>query len=185
MTLGPNQGAGDTLNPPMNFRFIALAVLPASLLLAVACGDDDLGTIDNAKTATPGGSPTAASAFGPAPVLGGNVLEVTPQHAATVPQASTRSPNPQQPRGICAKVSFEGLPQYGQWFRMALDGNEVTEELTWILPTQNNPTGGTVCFAPTEGLSVGEHATAISVQDPSNPSAASKQVVAWKFAVSE
>lgn len=168
---------------PMNLRRLALAALPSALLFVAACGDgDDIGTIDNARTSTP---LSGDARFGTGPRLGGNILEISPTHAQAVKQATTRSPNPQDPKGVCATVSFNGLPETGQWFRMAVDGIEVTDKLTWIVASREAPTGGKVCFAPAEGLTVGDHAIALSVQDPNNPNADERQLAAWKFAVTE
>ncbi len=66
---------------------------------------------------------------------------------------------------------------------MAIDGTEVTTELTWIVSSNESPTGGTMCFAPEGGLTVGKHDVAISVQDPNNIQARTKQLVAWRFEV--
>lgn len=151
--------------------------LAAALLLA-ACGDGP----DPVPTPSP--TPDVGE-FGPPPDLGGNILKVSPPHGVTVSQASTRSPDPSRPGGICAEVSFQGTPQYGQWFRMAVDGVEVTDRLTWVIPTQEDPKNGRVCYAPAEGLAPGRHEAALAVQDPLNPSAPTKQVVGWAFMVTE
>ena len=169
----------------MKLRRSFLAVVPAVLLLAAACGDGSIKTIDEAATSTPGPGGTAEARFGKAPTLGGNILEVSPKHAEMIRQGATRSPNPNQPQGVCARTSFQGLNGNAQWFRMAIDGVEVTTELVWIIASEDNPTGGIVCFAPAEGITVGDHSAAISVQDPNNPSAPRRQLVAWKFAVIE
>ncbi|GIW17910.1 hypothetical protein [Tepidiforma sp.] len=164
--------------PVPSRRFLLAAALPALLLAGAACGDGP----DPVPTPTP--TPDA-SQFGPAPKLGGNILKVYPEHGSTVTQASTRSPDPSRPGGICAEVSFEGTPQYGQWFRMAVDGVEVTDRLTWVIPTRDQPQNGRVCYAPPEGLQPGKHEAALAVQDPLNPNAPTKQVVGWAFMVSE
>ncbi|WP_322797063.1 hypothetical protein [Tepidiforma sp.] len=163
-------------------RFAAAAALLgcAGLWLA-ACGDGP-----DVPPATPTAAPTVnTDEFGPAPKLGGNILKVWPEHGSTVTQAQTRSPNPANPSGVCAEVSFEGTPQYGQWFRMAVDGVEVTSELTWVIPTREAPKNGRVCYAPPEGLAPGRHEAALAVQDPGNLNAPSKQVVGWAFEVVE
>lgn len=164
----------------MKFRFFVPVALAGAALLFTACGDGP-----DAPAATPGatGTPGIPEDFGPAPVLGGNITSITPEHGASVTQASTRTTNLGNPRGICAEVTFDGLPQYAQWFRMAVDGVEVTEELLWIVPTREQPTTGKVCFTPEAGLAVGKHTAALAVQDPNNPLADSKQVVGWAFEV--
>ncbi|MBA4179476.1 MAG: hypothetical protein C0506_02710 [Anaerolinea sp.] len=174
---------------------VLLAVLPAALALFAACGDgpdnpSGGGVPTPIRTpvpnATPDGSPTRKPIpddFGPAPALGGNVLKVSPAHAEKVKQAATRTANPQRPAGLCAEVTFEGLPENAQWFRIAFDDREVTSKLVWIVATQTNPRDGKVCYAPEEGFTVGKHSAAISVQDPRNALAASKQVVGWAFEV--
>lgn len=169
----------------MNLRILLPVAFAGAAFLFTACGD---GPDTPATTATPGAPGVTGTAgipedFGPAPVLGGNITSITPEHAAKVTQASTRTVNLGDPKGICAQVTFDGLPQYAQWFRMAVDGVEVTEELLWIVPTREAPTTGKVCFVPEAGLAVGKHTAAIAVQDPNNPLAESKQVVGWAFEV--
>lgn len=183
MTLGPEGRADANLGGTMNFRPVVLFALPLALL-AAACGDgpDDGAETPTAQASAPSGS---SDDFGPAPTLGGNIVKVSPAHAALVKQVSTRSPNATRPNGVCVEVSFEDLPESGRWFRLALDGTEVTTELTWLVSSNTNPTGGTMCFAPTEGIAVGKHTAAVSVQDPNNIQARSRQIVAWKFEVIE
>lgn len=131
-------------------------------------------------TPTPTVDPTG---FGPPPALGGNVLAVRPEHAERIRQAETRSPNPTDPRGVCAEVSFADLPETGRWFHMAVDGELVTPELTWIVSSRESPEGGIMCYAPEEGLAVGRHDAAVSVVDPTDPNARPRQIVAWAFEV--
>lgn len=183
MTLGPEGPPDANLGITMNFRAIFLIALPF-VLFAAACGDgpdDGAGTPTAQASATSGGSDD----FGPAPTLGGNIVKVSPAHAAQVKQVSTRSPNATRPNGVCVEVSFEDLPELGRWFRLALDGTEVTTQLVWRLGTNTDPTGGTMCFAPAEGIAVGKHTAAVSVQDPNNIQARTRQIVAWKFEVIE
>lgn len=182
----------------MNLRFLVLsAALPAVLLAAAACGGDSgSSTIDSARTIaaktptssvtpdTPTPKPTIdPEALGPPPVLGGNITKITPEHGARVKQAATRSPNPNNPGGICADVTFDGLPENAQWFRMAFDGDEVTQKLTWIVSSNVAPKDGRVCYAPAEGFKEGRHSVALAVQDPRNPQVPTRQIVAWKFDV--
>lgn len=163
-----------------------LLVIPAFAALivaAVACGDGPAKRPD-AGTPAPGATrPGIPADFGPAPTLGGNVKTITPAHATLVSQASTRSPNAGVPKGLCAEVSFDGLPENAQWFRIAFDDKEVTPKLTWIVASTTDPKNGKVCYAPAEGFPVGKHSAALSVQDPRNPTAPTKQVVAWAFEV--
>lgn len=180
----------------MRFRLLlAVPGLLSALALGAACGDGpDSSSGEGVPTpirtpvpnTTPDGSATRKPIpddFGPAPTLGGNVLKISPGHAEKVKQAATRTTNPQRPVGLCAEVSFEGLPENAQWFRIAFDEKEVTSKLVWIVATQTNPKDGKVCYAPEEGFTVGKHSAAISVQDPRNALAASKQVVGWAFEV--
>ncbi len=147
-------------------------------LLASACGDGP----DAGPTPTPTVDP---SAWGPEPVLGGNITVVSPAHATSVPRAQTAMVGEFSPRGVCAEVNFEGLPQSGQWFRMAVDGQEVTasSDVYWFLSGQD-ATEGTICYAPQAGLEPGRHTAAISVQNPTNPAADPRQIVGWEFEVS-
>lgn len=189
MAHGSKPEAGATLrSTPMNLRKPFLAVTLCAALGIAACGD---GADDDAKS-TPGPESTAAPGipgdFGEAPKLGGNITAITPAHAARVKQATTRSPNPSRPNGLCAEVNFDDFAGQDtlRWFRIAYDKTEVTGDLTWALaPKEADRKGGTVCFAPTEGLAVGKHTAAISVQDPNNPAAPTKQILAWAFEVIE
>jgi hypothetical protein len=160
---------------------LALVAVGALSVLLLGGGDDDGGSgadPDATATLTPGD-------FGPPPTLGDWVLEVFPIHASIIPQSGTRTPNPNNPSGVCIEASFHDLPQNGLWFRMVVDGAEVTDSpgAVWIVTTEVNPEGGTFCYAPTEGFEVGVHEAAVSVQDPNNPQAAIRQLVGWKFEV--
>ena len=170
----------------MKIRTLLAAPAFALILFATAaCGDGP------AKTAGGGavGAPVSATApaipadFGPAPKLGGNVKTISPAHAAQVKQASTRSPVAATPKGLCADVNFDGLPENGLWFRVAFDGKEVTTKLSWAVDSKENPTNGRLCYAPAEGFPVGKHSAALSVQDPNNPAAPTRQIVGWAFEV--
>jgi hypothetical protein len=158
-----------------------LAPLPLlAFSVFAACGD---GPDAPPPTATPT-APANTDRFGPAPVLGGNIEVVTPEHASSVPRASTAMVGQVAPRGVCAQVNFEGLPQSGQWFRMAVDGEEVTasSDVYWFISSQQAE-GGTICYAPAAGLEPGLHTAAISVQDPTNPAAPTRQIIGWSFEV--
>lgn len=186
LSLRSKDVAGDTLGKPqMNLKHLMFLTAPLAMLLLASCGDGPTTTVDSV---TPQPSVTRSgleAEFGPEPVLGDNILKVTPAYAQQVKQAATRTPNPNQPSGVCAQVSFDGLPDTGRWFRMAIDGTEVTTELTWIVSSKDTPTGGTMCYAPEKGIAVGKHDAAISVQDPNNIQAKTKQLVAWRFEVIE
>ena len=41
------------------------------------------------------------------------------------------------------------------------------------------------CSAPQDGLSVGHHQVAVSLQDPSNPNAGPRELVQWEFDVTQ
>ena len=171
---------------PMNRRLFALAGLPLLLLAAAACGD---GPDAPRETPTPRATPTSAATggFGPAPVLGGNILKVSPGYAARVTRASTITSNPLVPKGVCVDVDFAGLPTTGQAFRFIVDEKDVTAggDTVWKVDSTTSPKDGTLCYAPKEGLTVGVHSAAVGVQDSNNVQAPFKQVVAWKFEVTE
>lgn len=173
----------------MRIRYLFLAALPAALMLFAACGDgaDTSGTPTVAATEE-GGTPAATPrGHGPAPVLGGNIEQISPAHAASVPRASTITRDPGSPRGVCATVNFDGVPTNGQAFRFIVDGQDVTAagETVWILPDAVSPTGGTFCFSPKAGLQLGRHTAAIGVQASANVTDDYKQIVAWAFDVTE
>jgi hypothetical protein len=158
--------------------FVALALA----LVAVACGDGA-----DAPTSTPTATPAAADSadngpFGRAPQLGENVTDVAPKHASSVRRATLRPTSFDRPGGICFDVNFEGFDSGNlQWFRFALDGVEQTTELTWFPRAEN--TQATGCYMPTELPAVGVHEAAVSVQNPSNLSEPTRQVVEWAFEV--
>ena len=159
------------------------AILAGLAAFAMACGDGpDKPVTPTPSTAAPTGSQTAAP-WGPAPKLGDNITAISPGHAERVTQQSTRTANPLKPNGVCFSASFEGTPEYGQWFRMALDDKEVTTKLVWIVPPENAPTAGRACYAPVEGIPAGRHTAAVSVQNPRNPTEPTRQIVAWAFEV--
>jgi hypothetical protein len=174
---------------------IALPAILALLAVAAACGDgpDKSAGSPGAATATtaaptPITTPAAAGTkrpadpFGPAPRLGGSIDKISPEHAASVTQASTRSPNPQRPNGACAEVNFRTNAQDFRWFRMAFDGEEVTTELTIIAPSQDSEVGK-VCYGPEAGFAAGRHQVALSVEDPDSVTRGPIELVAWEFNV--
>lgn len=181
----------------MNVRALLAATAIAALLpLSVACSTSSSKTTDSGgklaqtpanQTVAPtkAGSPTPVvpDDFGPAPVLGGNITAISPKHAAKVTQASTRSPNPQIPGGVCAEVNFTDLPENFQWFQMAVDDQRVTQKLTLVASTTVDPKNGKICYAPTEGLAVGKHTAAIAVQAPRDANVPTRQLVSWAFEV--
>jgi hypothetical protein len=184
----------------MKARYLIPSVAAAALLLLggacstasdkTAAGGADLArTPENttptaAPTAPPGsGSPSATPELGPAPLIAGNITAISPKYAAKVKQVDTRSPNPQQPRGVCADVNFTDLPENFQWFRMAFDNAEVTQKLVLIASSAQAPEDGRICYAPTEGFTVGRHTVAVSVQSPRDTSAPTRQIVSWAFDV--
>ncbi len=168
------------------------------VLGASACGDGPdrpdvppTASAKNTATAVPttaAGTPKAAATrnpgvYSPAPILGDNITKVSPVHATKVAQLQTLSLNPARPGGICAEVTFDGLPENAQWFRMAVNGVEVAQKLSWFVGTNETPKEGTVCYGPKEGLPVGFIQVAIVVQNPNNINEPTRQVVAWEFDV--
>lgn len=167
----------------MKLRLCLAAFALAGGAFIAACGDGpDEASPTAATTATR--VPTAVpGSFGTAPKLGGNVTLVAPAHASSVPQALTKLRGNNK-AGVCAEVNFDGIASgNGQWFRMAVDGEEVTPKLYWFVNDASAPTGGTVCHIPVEGLSVGRHNAAITVTDPRSNTASPRQIVAWEFEV--
>lgn len=120
--------------------------------------------------------------FGLPPTLGGNVVEVIPAHGSRVAQSETRSGTLNAPSGVCVRANFEGLPERTLWFRMAIDGVEVTDRLVWFLSAQD-ALEGTACYRQAEGLPVGLHSAAVVVQNPFNLNEPPRQLVAWAFEV--
>jgi hypothetical protein len=171
---------------------IVLPAVLAMLALAAACGDgaDKPSGSPTVSAPTAGASTTPAATgtkrptdpFGPAPKLGGSMDKISPEHASTVAQATTRSPNPQRPNGACAEVNFRTNAQDFRWFRMAFDGAEVTTKLTLVAPAEDSDVGK-VCYAPSGGFAVGRHQVALSVEDPDNVTRGPIELIAWEFNV--
>ena len=153
-----------------SFRGLLLA---ATLAVGAACGGEGEG---DATQSPP--------SFGPTPALGGHVLAVFPEHGASIAQAATKTVDPTSPQPPCFSADFTGLAEQAQWFRVKVDGVEVTPKLTWVVPSNPRP-GATPrgCFATAEGLSVGRHTVTVLVRDPRDAKAADRQVVSWSFDV--
>jgi hypothetical protein len=159
----------------------------------VACGSNkDTTALSGANLAktpenrltTPTATPLPLSSTNePAPVLGGNITAISPQHGAKVKQAATTSPDPNKPRGVCAAVNFKDLPENFQWFRMVFDGQEVTQQLSLVATTDVDPQNGEICYAPAKGFSIGHHIAGVAVQSPRDPNAETRQIVQWSFDV--
>jgi hypothetical protein len=177
----------------MKMRTIPVGLLLAALAgFLAACGDGpDTPATPILNTSTPSGATSAASgvasptpALGPAPTLGRYVLSITPGHGEKVTRESTKTLNPARPQGLCFTADFTEAPEQAQWFRIAFDGQEVTTKLTWIVSTGTaSDKQGRACYAVAEGLSVGRHTAAISVQDPKALNQPARQTVAWAFDV--
>lgn len=175
---------------------LALCAAAGVAAFAASCGDDGSTTVDSyrqlSKSVTPAASASASGTaaasgtttqFGPAPKLGGNVIKVQPAHAERIAQPLTRAATPDQPKGLCFEASFSGLDGNIQWFRLVLDGQEVTPKLTWAVSSATNPTGGRACYPLKDGIPVGVHTAAVSVQNPNNPNEPPRQLVGWGFEV--
>jgi hypothetical protein len=164
---------------PVRYAVLAGAVLlvgVAAVVAVLAFGGDDDGAAVPTSTPDPAG-------FGPAPILDGNIIEVSPEHGATVTQESTRTIDPNDPRGVCVRVRFEDT--HGQWYRMAVNGEEVTSQGIWDFTRVDVDDTGRLCYDPAEGLPVGRIQAAVSVQDPQVFGAPPREVVGWEFDVVE
>lgn len=187
---------------PHNLRAPLVGLLVAvTLALAAACGGSSSNkTIKNAgdiaknspsasaaANATPTPAPSAVTEFGVPPVLGGNVTDVAPGWGKSVTHAQTLKADTDKNTAVCGKINFDPPVQNIQWFRMAVDGTEVTTQATVAVRTDSSDKvqGSAICWAPKDGkgLSAGIHSAAISVQNPQDPQAAIVQTVSWKFRV--
>lgn len=167
---------------PRNVVLVSVAVLLVFVVAGAAVwaggNSDDPGAPQSPQsTAT-----IPIDEFGPAPTLGGWVLDVFPAHASAVPQELTRGDN-SGARGVCFEASFHDLPENALWFRMAVDDKEVTTQGVWTVSSRDAPEGGRFCYDPPEGLSVGLHTAAVTVQNPNNPAEETRQAVGWAFEV--
>lgn len=185
-THGSPRGGGD----PLRYVLLGGGVLALGVLVFFSVtmfmsddGDDDFelpaGTDEPMATADPEG-------FGEAPELDGNIVGLWPNHGESVTQGSTRTPNPREPGGVCADIVFEETT--GVWYRMAINGREVTTETTWDLTEAEDPQRpdiGRLCYAPEEGVEVGRVQAAVSVKDPENADGPPAEVIGWEFEVTE
>ena len=169
---------------------LGILALIASGMLAASCGNDSGSTASVPATKKPGGvgttlgtTPAVNPTFGPTPEIKDNIEKIFPTYGQKLTQAATRTADPGVPRGVCVQVNFKGLDGNAQWFRMALDGAEVTQKLSWAVDSFDNPTAGRVCYSPAEGFTIGRHFVAVEVRDPRNGAAQSKQIASWGFEV--
>ncbi|MGE0601999.1 MAG: helix-turn-helix transcriptional regulator [Dehalococcoidia bacterium] len=109
------------------------------------------------------------------------VVVVTPGDGTEVSQASTRSSEPGDINGACAAIRFVSPAVNGQWFRLWLDGTEVTDQSTWVLPG-TQPEEGKLCYAPEEGFAVGTHSARLEIGDPAGGSPPPGET-SWSFVV--
>ena len=168
-----------------NLRAFTIGLTLIAAATALACGDgpDAADTTPTSSPSLPSGA-TPTQAIGPNPVLGNYVTAISPGNGDKVTQESTRTLDPQRPRGVCFSASFRETPEQAQWFRMAVDGQEVTTKLTWVVGSLEGPQAGRACYAPTEGLKAGRHTAAVTVQNPRNFNEPARLTVAWAFDVS-
>lgn len=177
-------------------RLLLAGSIASLFVLVAACSDNEMVT--QRLTPTPGGPPAGAASqtpatptpgptlgpndFGPAPKLGGNVTAISPRHAVKVPASQTKVLDQTRPGGVCFEGNFDGFEKGNlQWFRMIVDSDEVTPELTWFVAADQKK--GTACYYPPDGLETGVHSVAVGVQNPNSPNEPTRQAVGWKFEV--
>jgi hypothetical protein len=159
----------------MRSRFLLLPPLAIVALAIAACGDGPDPVPTPTATAGPGD-------FGPAPTLDGRITAISPGHGEVVTQASTRRGPVGVPSGVCFEANLDGINSL--WFLMAVGGELVVEKGIWYARDQA-ATEGTFCYDPEEGLPVGIHQVAVSVQDPNNFNAPAQELIGWAFQVTE
>ncbi len=111
------------------------------------------------------------------------IVEMTPEDGSIVSVASTASADSLRPAGVCVEVRFEETPGTGRWFRLFLDGVDVTASSVWFLPGVTGAKTGRLCYAPEEGLAIGSRTAEVLVRDPSDPRAALRESARWSFTV--
>ena len=173
-------------------RVIGLGIGGLALAaLAVACGDGPDPVVTRTATTAAVATATVPPAQTiPAPTIPeGNIEAIKPVHGAKIPQAATRNTVPDDPtNGVCVQVNFDGMPEQMQWVRMIVDEEEVTvsPDILLFYPTdaqETEPEGGTMCYLPPDGLSVGVHTVTVGIQNPRNPQEPNRQIVQWQFQV--
>lgn len=111
------------------------------------------------------------------------IVELSPADGSIVSVASTPSPDPLRPAGLCVQVRFVATPETGRWFRLYLDGVDVTAQSVWTVPVGAVTEKGRLCFAPAEGLSPGQRSAEVRVSNPGDPSAGLRESARWTFTV--
>ena len=118
--------------------------------------------------------------FGRPPAMTEHITAVSPAHASAVPQSESKE------TGVCAEARFDGLTEQGTWFRLYLDGEEVTLRSAWTVDLGQSSfaaPNGRLCYSPGAQLSEGRHTAMVEVRDPRDPSAPAIEAVTWAFEV--
>jgi len=148
----------------------------ATAVVIAAGGAVVLGT--RGSGAEPGDEATSTLEPAPPPpaVSSRNIPRVSPADGGTVTRASTVPKAIDQPGGVCAEVTFDGLTQNFRAFRMALDGTDVTPQLAIFA-------GGQMCLAEPGGVPPGRHTARVEVVDSADATGKPTQTVSWSFDV--
>jgi len=111
------------------------------------------------------------------------IVELSPGDGSIVSAASTQSPDQLNPSGVCVRVRFVGTPETGRWFRLFVDGTDVTAQSVWKVPHTSQTETGTLCYAPEAGLPVGRRTAELRVKDPNIPGGVARETARWSFTV--
>jgi len=154
---------------------VAAGVVVVIVALSLAAGDDEEG-----------GAPTPAGAGSTPTALAMRfVTGLTPAEGASVPQVRTWSADPRAKIGVCFDAVFAGLPGSGNvaWFRLLLDGEEVTGRLAIFPDSGEAPTKMTACFNGGKALALGAHSATVLVKDPATATSPIQEQKSWSFTV--
>jgi hypothetical protein len=146
---------------------LALALLVGA---GVACGDDD----DTDATPTPG-----------IVSLPRHLESITPEQNAAISNDDLPIGETGTETGICAGFNFREGETMGDdptsLVAMLLDGEPVTDSLSWVV-TDDFPTSlGTACYAPPVALEEGSHEVTVAYSDASER----QFQFTWHFEITE
>lgn len=89
-----------------------------------------------------------------------HLTDVSPDNGASLTNADlSASPASDLGPGICATFSFSGGDGMGDdpttLVKLFVGGEDVTGSASWVLTASSPPTGGTICYVPTQAFESG------------------------------
>ena len=133
-------------------RTLFVALTGLLLALTVACGGSDDGT--------PTPTPTRDAGIALGASFPKHLTGISPKNGASLTNAElSASPSPGASQGICATFTFSGGDGMGDdpttLVKLFVGGEDVTGSSTWVVTGSAPPTGGTICYVPTQAFEPG------------------------------